>query len=144
MRHVSLSKKWGHYCGFRVGFSTVFLNVSSTCMSRRMQSHTDCICLSCLHCGLLMSPNIAFITVNLSNAPSNCLAERMQHHIGCSYLTFPHNVFFFNIYPQNGQSKSMQYCHKNVFVKTFPTLCFDMSPRKTFLSRYIVTLVAFV
>ena len=44
-------------------------------MHKRTQSHTDCICLTFLHCVFL-------------NVSSNHLHERMQNHIGCICLTF--------------------------------------------------------
>lgn len=91
-------------------------------------------------------PEFAFITVNLSNASSNCLPEGMQHHIGYSYFTFPHSVFFSTCILK-WTLDSPRVCNIatiTVFVKTFLTLCFDMSPKITYLSRYIKALVAFV
>ena len=41
-----------------------------------MQNHTDCICLTFLHCVS-------------SNVSSNCLYERMYNHTDCICLTFP-------------------------------------------------------
>ena len=64
-------------CGL---FSTVLLNVSSTCMSGRMQSHTECISLTFLHCAF-------------SNVFSNCLPGKRHIHTGCIYLTFRQSEF---------------------------------------------------
>ena len=44
---------------------------------KRMQSHTDCICLTFLHCVL-------------SDVSSNSLLQKKQSHIGCICLTPPH------------------------------------------------------
>ena len=74
--------------------------------------------------------------------PQIGLPERMQHHIGCSYLTFSHNVF--NIYPQMDSPRVANVATIITFVKTFPTFCFDTSPRITYLNRYIIAPVVFV
>ena len=117
--------------------------------SGRMQSHADCICLSFIHCGLYMSPNIAFITVNLSNAPSNEIACLKGYNttlaavICWANFALSPKCIFFNMYPQMDSPRVCNIATKNVFVKTFPTLCFDMSPKITFLSRYMIALVAF-
>ena len=50
----------------------------------------------------------------------------------------------FNMYPQMDSPRVCNIATIIAFVKTFPTLCFDMSPIITYLSRYIIALVAFV
>ena len=49
---------------------------------------------------------------------------------------------FFNIYPQMDSPRVCSIATIIVFVKTFPTLCYDLSPKITYLSRYIIALVA--
>ena len=62
-------------------FSTVFLNVSSTCMLGRMQSHTDFICLSFLH-------------RVFSNVSANCLEKDDVKSHWLHLFDFFHRMFF--------------------------------------------------
>ena len=74
----------------------------SNCLPERMQSHSDCICLTFLHCVFkcffkllawvaAYSHRLHLLDLSplcFSSVPSNCLPERMQSHIGCTCSTF--------------------------------------------------------
>ena len=103
-------------------------NVSSKRLSKRMQSHIVCICLTFSH-------------RVLSNVPSNCLPERMQSHIGCICLTFPHCVFS-NV-SSNYLPQKMHNCTDSICL-TFLHCAFSNVSSNYLGERMQPTLVAFV
>ena len=92
--------------------------------------------------------DISFITVNLSNAPSNEIACLKGYNttlaavICWANFALSPKCIFFNMYPQMDSPRVCSIATIIVFVKTFPTLCYDLSPKITYLSRYIIALVA--
>ena len=121
-----------------------------------MQNHTDCICLTFLHCVF-------------SNVSSNGPPERMHNHTGCICLTFPHCVFL-NVssilwhrklhsyigciwltFLHGASSNVSSNClhewlynsHWLILVRFFSTVCFQVFPQIACQRGCIFTLVAF-
>ena len=86
-----------------------FSNVPSKRQLERMHNHTGCICLTFLHCVF-------------SNVSSNGLPERMHNRIGCICLSFLHCVF------SNVSSKHLHkrmHNHTGCICLTFPHCAFS-------------------
>ena len=113
-------------------FLNCVFNVSSTCMAGRMWSHTDCICLFStvgFKCPLKL---LSSMWVCQMCPQISCLKGCNTTSAAVSW-PFP-MIYFFNMYPQNNSPRG---CIVTIiaFFKTFPTFCFDTSPKMTCLSR---------